>query len=69
MDQSCSVVHKSRRPQASVQTAKLFCNDCGFIVAAMLQLSTDEQLSDRNYGITVQLYAIWYNRGRKKCKI
>jgi hypothetical protein len=30
MDQSCPVVHKSRRPQARLQTAKLFCNNCGF---------------------------------------
>jgi hypothetical protein len=29
MDQSCPVVHKSRRPQARLQTAKLFCNNCG----------------------------------------
>jgi hypothetical protein len=28
MDQSCPVVHKSRRPQARLQTAKLFCNNC-----------------------------------------
>jgi hypothetical protein len=28
MDQSCLVVHKSRRPQARLQTAKLFCNNC-----------------------------------------
>jgi hypothetical protein len=28
MDQSCPVVHKSRRPQARLQTAKLFCNKC-----------------------------------------
>jgi hypothetical protein len=29
MDQSCPVVHKSRRPQVRLQTAKLFCNNCG----------------------------------------
>jgi hypothetical protein len=28
MDQSCPVVHKSCRPQARLQTAKLFCNNC-----------------------------------------
>jgi hypothetical protein len=28
MYQSCPVVHKSRRPQARLQTAKLFCNNC-----------------------------------------
>jgi hypothetical protein len=28
MDQYCPVVHKSRRPQARLQTAKLFCNNC-----------------------------------------
>jgi hypothetical protein len=28
MDQSCLVVHKSRRPQARLHTAKLFCNNC-----------------------------------------
>jgi hypothetical protein len=28
MDQSCPVVHKIRRPQARLQTAKLFCNNC-----------------------------------------
>jgi ferredoxin len=29
MDQSCPVVHKSRRQKARLQTAKLFCNNCG----------------------------------------
>jgi hypothetical protein len=28
MDQYCPVVHKSCRPQARLQTAKLFCNNC-----------------------------------------
>jgi hypothetical protein len=30
-DQSCPVVHKSRRPQTRLQTAKLFCNNCGSV--------------------------------------
>jgi hypothetical protein len=38
MDQSCPVVHKSRRPQARLQTAKLFCNNCGATFAEMVLL-------------------------------
>jgi hypothetical protein len=34
MDQYCLVVHKSRRPQARLQTAKLFCNNCDCSIVA-----------------------------------
>jgi hypothetical protein len=49
MNQSCPVVHKSRRPQARLQTAKLFCNNCVSVsMMCMAEISQEKQVSFLN---------------------
>jgi hypothetical protein len=41
MDQTCPVVHKSRRPQAGLKTVTLFYIHCGFIAQLICKMQNN----------------------------
>jgi hypothetical protein len=69
MDQSCPVIHKSRRPQARLQTAKLFCKNCAqkyMHKKRLLILDTPEHVDSENIKLKIGSRSLLYQLFSKR---